>query len=758
VALLGPTNTGKTHQAVERMLEHPTGMIGLPLRLLAREIYDRISARLGEDRVALVTGEEKRVPVRPDYWVCTTEAMPLTREVDFIAVDEVQLATHDERGHVFTDRLLHARGRRETWFMGAATLSGVVERLVPAAQRREHPRLSKLGFAGSSKLSRLPPRSAIVAFSLKELYALAGRVCSLRGGVALVMGALSPRTRNAQVALFQSGDVDYLVATDAVGMGLNLDVGHVGFASLRKFDGQRARDLDAAEVAQIAGRAGRFLRDGTFGTVLPLELPRDVALRVETHRFDPVTRVRYRNSELDFASPASLLDSLRAPPPLACLSSVPAAEDLRSLEALLRDPSILKELVAPVRVELLWEVCQIPDFRRILFEVHVDLLRLIWSELLKGPLATDFVLERARELDRVDGDADALMARIANLRTWAFVANQGRWVKDAFEVVAELSRIEDRLSDALHQALVARFVERRGRTSVQAARAAGSRRAARVLDTQREDAFRPFLALESLRLRLAPEPSETPTIASRLDTLFEAPHEEFELDAKGYICSRGERLARITRGSSVSLPEVKLLDIDGANGAVKLRLQRRLLAYARDVVTRLLGPVRDLARSELAPLRAVAHELERGLGSALRRDLDPSLGALDDAGRRRLHTSGIVVGLTSVFARAAHTPAHRRTRALLVQAYEPELALPTDLGRPSYESARLPPKAWLVLGYVSLGPRALRVDLAERGAEALLHDENPARLLASFGVPRARMNRTLAALEELMVVDPPASA
>ncbi|MGC4093964.1 MAG: helicase-related protein [Polyangiaceae bacterium] len=247
VALLGPTNTGKTHKAVERMLEHDSGMIGLPLRLLAREIYDRVSARIGEDRVALVTGEEKRVPARPDYWVCTTEAMPLTREVDFVAVDEVQLATHDERGHIFTDRLLNARGRRETWFMGAATMAGVVQRLVPAAQQQQHPRLSRLSYAGSSKLSRLPPRSAVVAFSLKELYAVAGRLCSLRGGVSLVMGALSPRARNAQVALFQSGEVDYLVATDAVGMGLNLDVGHVAFASLRKFDGERPRALDAAE-------------------------------------------------------------------------------------------------------------------------------------------------------------------------------------------------------------------------------------------------------------------------------------------------------------------------------------------------------------------------------------------------------------------------------------------------------------------------------------------------------------------------------
>lgn len=733
-------------------------MIGLPLRLLAREVYDRISARLGEDRVALVTGEEKRVPPRPDYWVCTTEAMPLTREVDFIAVDEVQLATHDERGHVFTDRLLHARGRRETWFMGAATMAGVVERLVPAAERRQHPRLSKLSFAGSSKLSRLRPRSAIVAFSLKELYAVAGRLCSLRGGVALVMGALSPRTRNAQVALFQSGEVDYLVATDAVGMGLNLDVDHVAFASLRKFDGQRARALDPAEIAQIAGRAGRFLRDGTFGTVLPLELERDVAQRIESHRFDAITRVRYRNTELDFSSAPSLLDSLRKPPPLACLASVPAAEDLRSLEALLKDTAVQKHLTQPERLELLWQVCQIPDFRRILFEVHVELLRLIFMELVNGPLSIDFVLARAKELDRSDGDADTLMARIANLRTWAFIANQGSWVRRAAELVAELAGIEDRLSDALHDALVARFVERRARTRVQPSGAKNARGRQVLLERPRDDAFRPFLALENLRLRLAPEEASNGSVATRLDALYEAPHEAFELDAKGYISAAGVRLARITRGTSVNLPEVKVLDLPDMGGAQRLRLQRRLLAFARDVVTRLLGPVRDLAASELAPLRAVSHELERGLGSALRRDLAPSLGVLNAEQRRELARTGVVVGSLCVYAKAAATAPNRDRRAALVRAFEPDAALPESLGKPSYESLSLSPKAWLAAGYVVLGPRAIRVDLAERAAGLLLSNEDAARALSSFGVPRARVHRALEALRALAVVDDAPSA
>ncbi|HEX6764682.1 MAG TPA: helicase-related protein, partial [Polyangiaceae bacterium] len=381
VALLGPTNTGKTHCAVERMLEHESGMMGLPLRLLAREVYDRVSARIGEDRVALVTGEEKRVPRRPDYWVCTTEAMPLDREVDFVGIDEIQLATHDERGHVFTERLLHARGRRESWFMGSAGMRPMVERLVPAARHEEHPRLSHLRFAGSSKLGKLPPRSAIVAFSLPELYRIAGRLRAFRGGAAVVLGALSPRARNAQVAMFQAGEVDYLVATDAIGMGLNLNVSHVAFASLRKFDGKKERALSDAELSQIAGRAGRHLRDGTFGTVAPLELPRELAEQIERHRSEVVRRVRYRNADLDFTSPTALLESLEAPPPAAHLVSAPTAVDHLALRALLADPEIAPLARRGEALERLWQVCQVPDFRKILLEVHVELLRELYLDL-----------------------------------------------------------------------------------------------------------------------------------------------------------------------------------------------------------------------------------------------------------------------------------------------------------------------------------------------------------------------------------------
>ena len=751
LALLGPTNTGKTHKAVERLLEHENGMIGLPLRLLAREIYDRVSARVGQERVALVTGEEKRVPKRPDYWVCTTEAMPLAVEVDFLAVDEVQLATHDERGHVFTDRLLHARGRRETWFLGAGTMRQLLSHLVPAARQEEHPRLSHLSFAGSSKLSRLKPRSAVVAFSVSELYALAGRLRALRGGAAVVLGALSPRARNAQVAMFQAGEVDYLVATDAIGMGLNLDVDHVAFASLRKFDGRGTRHLEDAELAQIAGRAGRYLRDGTFGTVAPLELDAKLAQRVEQHRFEAVRRVRFRNSDLDFSSPVRLLEALSAPPPAPYLAGVPDAEDLLALQALLRDRAVLERAQREDLLRLLWDVCQIPDFRRILFEVHVSLLREIYVALTEGPLTDDFMAPRVTELDRCDGDVHALVARMAQLRTWAFVANQGAWVRSANHFQERLRALEDRLSDALHGALVASFVERRSRRV--RAPSSGARRSAGARPEPIEvDRSHPFAALSALRDRLVdPGGEPAPSAGDELlERLTDAPHEAFELDRRGNVRAEGAELGRLIRGASVAAPEVRMTALDDVGAGLRSRLARRVLAYARDVPGRLLAELRELSSSDDANLRAIAYQLRQGLGSAPRSELDAMLSALDDGAKEKLLAHAIRVGRVAVYLPALLKPGPLELRAILLRAHEPSLELPDDLGRPSYPAGRVPKVTWLALGYVKLGPRAARVDLVERAAEALLRGEPDPQALRFLGVQRADRGRVARALRALL--------
>jgi ATP-dependent RNA helicase SUPV3L1/SUV3 len=732
VALLGPTNTGKTHRAVERMLEHESGMVGLPLRLLAREVYDRVSARVGEDRVALMTGEEKRVPRRPDYWVCTTEAMPLTQEVDFVAVDEVQLATHEERGHVFTDRLLHARGKVESWFMGSGAMRGLMERLVPAAKHQEHPRLSRLSFAGSSKLQKLPPRSAVVAFSVPELYQLAGRLRVLRGGAAVVLGALSPRARNAQVAMFQAGEVDYLVATDAIGMGLNLDLSHVAFASLRKFDGQHARALSDPELSQIAGRAGRYLRDGTFGTLAPAELPQEVAERIEQHQFEPIKRVRYRNSALDFESTGALLSALEAPSPAAHLAPVANALDLRALRALLADADVAELARRGEALELLWRVCEVPDFRHILFEVHVQLLRELYLALAEGPLSDDFMARQTRDFYEQQGDVDALLARTARLRTWAFVAHRAGWVKNAEHWRKTLAMLEDGLSDALHTGLVDSFVERRARGRPSPKHKL--QQPAREEPDTSFDPHHPFARLFHLRAR-AQQPAKEPDAPSTWEELVDAPHERFELSDAGVIRVGSLELARLWRGASLTQPQVRLQDLEEVPAGVRSQLQRRLIAFARDVTSRLLLPLQPLRHADRAPLRAIAYQLEQGLGSARRQALSSTLSALSEADRQALNATVVEPGRLAVYLPELLEPTALSRRLTLVRAFEPSTKLP-PVGRATFDPQHLSEQTWLALGYIVLGRRAFRLDLAERVAALFANGAPERQALECLALPK----------------------
>ncbi|HLS19237.1 MAG TPA: helicase-related protein, partial [Paracoccaceae bacterium] len=463
-AVLGPTNTGKTHYAIERMLARETGIIGLPLRLLAREVYDRIVALRGASAVSLITGEEKIAPPRARYHVCTVEAMPLGTPVDFVGVDEIQLCTDPDRGHVFTDRLLRARGRYETLFMGSDTMRARIGALVPGVRFHGRTRFSKLSWAGSQKLSRLKPRTAIVAFSVDQVYAIAELIRRQRGGAAVVMGALSPRTRNAQVALYQEGDVDYMVATDAIGMGLNMDVDHVAFAGTAKFDGGRHRALEPNELAQIAGRAGRYMQDGTFGTTgeaSPL-LP-EIIEAIEEHRFRPAGKLMWRNHDLRFHSVEALLASLDRSPEHPDLMRAREAEDQAVLRALWDEAEIRRIANRGDRVRLLWDVCQIPDFRKVSPGEHATLVGRIYRFLLSDGacIPSDWLTGQIARLDRVEGDIDALSRRLAFIRTWTYVANRTGWVEDTARWREETRAVEDRLSDALHEKLTQRFVDRR---------------------------------------------------------------------------------------------------------------------------------------------------------------------------------------------------------------------------------------------------------------------------------------------------------
>ncbi len=723
-AVLGPTNTGKTHRAIERMLSHDSGMIGLPLRLLAREVYDRVTRSIGEARVALVTGEEKRVPKRADYWICTVEAMPLDRDVDFLAVDEIQLAAHDERGHVFTHRMLSMRGRRETWLLGSDTMRPLVSELVPTARVESHPRLSKLSWSGSEKLSHLPPRSAVVAFSTEQVYALAERVKALRGGAAVVLGALSPRTRNAQVAMFQAGEVDAIVATDAIGMGLNLDVRHVAFAGLRKFDGRDVRALEASEIAQIAGRAGRYVTDGSFGTLAPLALSDDVARAVEAHHFPSVTRLRYRNAKLEFGSIEALVESLHARPPSQRLHRTDDAEDARALARLAEREAVRKVARGSDAVELLWDVCRIPDFRKLLTEVHVALLAVVYAQLTspKGKLDTDWVASQVRELDDTRGDCDTLLARIAAIRTWTYVAHQSRWMGDAEAWQAETRNVEDRLSDALHERLVQRFIERSAKSKSLPSAPRPRASEPRASTPSDPDASHPFAALRALRAKLAPEaPESRPGHDPWVESLVLAPHRSFELIDNGFILFDGRRVARLARGPSLLRPETKLVGLEQLGEGSRLRIQRRVVAWSRDFIEGLFSSCDSTkTRGLSAPARGLIYQLEQGLGTLLTSEASAQIAELSEADRLALASLGVTLGTRVAFVPSLLTRRAIDARQSLLEAHFDSAHIPRPA--PGAVSLRLDRRAddrvYMRLGYPVFGPRAVRADVAERVANA----------------------------------------
>jgi ATP-dependent RNA helicase SUPV3L1/SUV3 len=760
VALLGPTNTGKTHRALGRMLDFSTGMIGLPLRLLAREVYDRLTAQLGEARVALVTGEEKRVPKSADYWVCTTEAMPVDRAVEFLAVDEVQLAAHPQRGHVFTERLLHARGTRETWFLGSEAARGVLEALVPAASVVSHPRLSRLRYAGPTKLARVPPRSAVVAFSLDQVYAVAERLRAVKGGAAVVLGALSPRARNAQVAMYQAGEVDYLVATDAIGMGLNLDLRHVAFAALRKYDGRETRPLDVHELSQIAGRAGRWIYDGTFGTVLPEALPPDVAAAVEHHQVVPLTRVFWRPEALDYTSLDDLLVSLQRPSPRRVLQRVAEAEDTRALSLLAERPSVRALATHPERVALLWEVCGIPDYRKLLWELHADFLEEVYVALTgrTGRIDAAWFAPRLAALDDTGGDVDDLVARIAAVRSFAYLAHQGRWVHEAEALQARTRDLEDRLSDALHARLVLRFVDQpaggRG-VAVQAARRprTGSGASAAAESLEGPARGHPFAALASLRGALPGAPKgAVPEPEARgpwVEALVEAAHARFATDGAGRMLDRegGAVLARLEAGSSVGRPGLRLVGLDELGAGARDRVHRRLLAWTRDHVGALMEPVRSLGRGrDDANLRGLIYQLDQSLGTVPSRRVRALVDALDAETLAALDAAGLVRGARVTWHRALLSAEAMAQRAELVRVWAGEALPLPPLGRASVPVPRgTKVEAWWAAGYAVYGGRAVRCDLAERALhEALGGDEAAAR--RTLGCPAGEAIAVLQAL------------
>ena len=740
LAVLGPTNTGKTHYAIERMLAHRSGVIGLPLRLLAREVYDKIVALRGPSVVALVTGEERIVPDRAKYWVCTVEAMPEGMGCDFLAVDEIQLCADPERGHIFTDRLLRARGLHETLFLGAETMRKAIAALVPTADFLYRDRFSELSYSGQKKISRMPARSAIVSFSVDNVYGIAELLRRQKGGAAVVMGALSPRTRNAQVEMYQNGDVDYLVATDAIGMGLNLDVNHVAFSATSKFDGNRMRPLMANELAQIAGRAGRHMNNGTFGVTGEAGPLHDEVLEAITeNRFQPLSKLYWRNSKLQFGTTKALIASLETYTDNDWLTRVRESDDLGALKTLVEDVEVQARASDGASVTLLWDVCRIPDFRGISGREHADLLSVIYNYLHeKGQIPQVWLARQINRIDNTQGDIDALSKRLAYIRTWTYVAQRKDWVDDHSHWRDATRAVEDRLSDALHIALTQRFVDRR--TSILMRRL--KQKESLVADVNKDGEVtveEQFVGrLEGFRFQqdVSGSPDEAKTLRSaslqaltpefhlRADRMYNAPDTEFDFTEQGGLMWGTSAVGKLIPGPDALKPHVQaFVDVE-AGPEVTEKVTRRLQHFIDRKVSTLFEPLLNMQRDETLTgmARGFAFQMIEGLGLLDRADVGEDVKSLDQESRSALRKHGIRFGQFTVFMPLLLKPAPTRLRLLLwslasgLQEF-PEAPPPGLVTVPTDDKA--PEGYHLKSGYRAAGERALRVDMAERLADML---------------------------------------
>ncbi|WP_313668914.1 helicase-related protein [Sandarakinorhabdus sp.] len=794
-AVLGPTNTGKTHLAVERLCGHTSGMIGFPLRLLAREVYEKVVAAKGAASVALITGEEKIVPPGARWFLCTVESMPLDREVAFMAIDEGQMGADPERGHVFTDRLLRARGYAETMILGSETLRPLIRRLIPEAEIITRPRFSTLAYAGPKKLSRLPRRTAIVAFTAAEVYAIAEMLRRQKGGAAVVMGSLSPRTRNAQVAMYQSGEVDYLVATDAIGMGLNMDISHVAFAALGKFDGKRQRRLTLSEMAQIAGRAGRHQRDGTFGTVqLGSEAncsftPEEIE-GLEEHRFEPLTHLVWRNTDLDFTSLPKLVATMDARTPRPELVRSDDAIDLGVLKRLAGEPWVMERasnrLLGERGLFRLWQACSLPDYRKTGVEAHTRLVGRVFRHLTeaRGHLPDAWIAAEIAHLDRMTGDVEAIADRIAAARTWTYIAHRPDWLDNPAHWAERTRALEDRLSDALHGALTQRFVDRRTAVLLKDLKARGV--SAHVLieadggvavDGEvigRLDGFR-FTADAAARageqrlLLAAAERHLSRELGARAKRLAAAADNEFTLDFDGSLPPRllwqGARVAVLRKGRDALTPRVEL---DRAVAALspddRRRVQERLEQFVAGAIASVAAPLARVAalRGEVsAPARGLVVQLVEGLGMLARDAVAEQLVGVTRADRQALGRCGVRLGPLHLFVPALLRPEPTRWR-LALWAVASELAslppLPAP-GRVSQSGAAVaaPADVLLVAGFWRLGSGkdaiAVRIDMVDR-LSRFIHERRDGRApftpdpnwAASLGLSQDGLARLLRAL------------
>lgn len=748
-AVLGPTNTGKTHLAIQRMLAHKSGLIGLPLRLLAREVYDKITAQTSPADVALITGEERIKPANARYFVCTVEAMPKDIDVDFLAIDEIQLAADPERGYIFTNRLLHARGKEETLLLGAATMRNVISELLPGSHYVSRPRLSKLNYSGQKKITRLPRRSAIVAFSANNVYEIAELIRRQRGGAAVVLGALSPRTRNAQVQLYQSGDVDFLIATDAIGMGLNLDVNHVAFSAVRKFDGQLHRQLILSEIGQIAGRAGRHTNDGTFGVTGDVEpfLPETVTA-IENHEYEPVKILQWRSANLDFSNLANLKASLTRAPKRKHMVRARMADDVIALENITLAADIRDMACSPAALKQLWDACQIPDYRKISSANHGELIATIYKFIMSdhGHIPEDWLDEQVTQANSIEGDIDTLSNRISHIRTWTFLSNRHNWLKDPKHWQARTRDIEDRLSDALHEKLTERFVDQR--TSVLMKRLRDTDNLCAEIGDDGSIHVEKHYVGKLKGFRFSPDTDSHDTtvhgkaarnaaakvlskeLSMRVRRISAAKSDAFAFTKNGHIQWRGEDIACVIVGEDPLKPNLQVLCDEHLSAQDRDKVAARLQDWLNEQIKTRLQPLMAMKEAQdidgLA--RGIAFQLCENFGILRRDAVADDIRALDQNARGQLRKYGVRFGAFNIYFPLLLKPAAIELVLILwalKDGPQHNLSLntlpePPRAGLTSVlADATVPENFYRAAGYQVCGLRSVRIDMLERLADMI---------------------------------------
>ena len=735
-AVLGPTNTGKTHLAIETMLSFDSGMIGFPLRLLAREIYDKVIKKTNIDKVALITGEEKIIPSNAKYFLCTVESMPIDKQLDFVGIDEIQMCSDHERGHIFTDRLLNMRGNKLTMFMGSNTIKNIITKLDDDIEFIDRKRLSKLSYSGHKKISRIDRKTAIIAFSAEDVYAIAELIRRQKGGAAIVMGSLSPKTRNAQVNLYQSGDVDFLVATDAIGMGINMDLDNVYFSNLKKFDGKKSRRLNLSEIGQIAGRAGRYLNNGSFGiTGQCKEINAEEVDLLENHQFEEIQSLFWRNSDLNFNNHLSLIKSLDEKPQKNWLRKIYEREDEKALKFFLRDENFLNDAFDEKKLKLLWECCQIPDFVKKTYGNHYEVIKNVFKYLIseKGKITDEYMHLQLMKLNKLDGNVDSLSNRIANVRTWSYVSNKNNWVENQNYWIEKTKILEDKLSDRLHEELTKTFIDKRASVLSRGLKQ-DMEFQTKILENNEVIIDNQFIGkINGLKLELdlkkgaletdikslkkAARQSIGPELEKRIQIIIETGLIELKNDFKIYWNS--SPIAKLTSGKDYLVPDFELIVDDILELNQKQKLINFVEKWLKNKIETILKSLLDLKniKENNSSIKALAFQLYENNGVLKRDKVSEYLKNMSQNERKILRDLGVKFGRYHIFLHKLIKPDAVSLRTLLWKNYHQKYfnLSPPTFGLNFLDNKKNQNESFMLLcGFEKFDNFFVRIDILER--------------------------------------------